>query len=163
MGGSHFAVTVESDGLLLDIDAQVSSQHFCYLPGGFTIEEDIAQTTHAVGYDSGTDQLIAQPQSFFSNGDNTAHIGVYSGQGGGQPTSWFNLQDDDFYAGGMVWAESGVMLGYEQVLYGYTMGEAEPRAVYDVSEYGLDRIEGLALSGGTLYVVDNDQLLILRQ
>ncbi len=163
MDDGVFAVTVENDGLRLDVETQTTTQHFCYLPGEELGEVDPQQSqlTHAVGYDPELDVLFAQPQTFFGGVLESAEVGTYSGTAGGQPEGWFELKHEDFRAGGMVWdGDRLLMADAQNVLHSYTLGDDKPVPYVDLAALDLGTIEGMALRpDGTLVLVDTDQLV----
>lgn len=158
-----FAVTVENDGLRLDVPNGTTTQHFCYLPGEELGELDPQQSqlTHAVGYDPELDVLFAQPQSFFGGVLESAEVGTYSGTAGGQPEGWFELKHEDFRAGGMVWDHDRLLMAdATNLLHSYTLGDEKPVPYVDLGALDLGTIEGMALRpDGTLVLVDTDQLV----
>ena len=164
MDDGIFAVTVENDGLRLDVENQVTTQHFCYLPGEMELEPERSQLTHAVGYDPELDVLFAQPQTYFAGEVTSAEVGTYSGAGGGQPEGWFELKREDVRSGGMVWdADRLLLVDASNVLHTYTLGDDRPVPYVDLGELNLGVIEGMALRpDGSLVVVDAENLFILE-
>ena len=161
MGGGEFAVTVRNDGLLLNVPEQVTTQHFCYLPGsevdeGFEGVTERSQLTHAVAYDAEGDVLFAQPQTFDGVDVVGAQVGTYAGLEGGQPESWFEFKKEDISATAMAWDGDRLLMAMGTELYSYTLGDDKPRRYVDLSELGLGGISGMAIR-------PDDTLVVVRK
>jgi hypothetical protein len=162
MGDGLFAVTVKNDGLLLDVDAGVTTQHFCYLPGEELESDPVREElTHSVAYDAETDTLLAQPQTWVDGVLTSAQVGTYSGRRGGQPEGWFTLKDERFAAHAMVSdGPRTVKLARGGVLYTYDYGDRKPEPFADLTGLGVMDIEGMAVrDDDTLVVVDGGRVL----
>ncbi len=160
VGGGKFAVTVESDGLLFDLETKTTTQHFCYEPGFMETGGDWIETyqlTNSVSYNPITDQIVAQPQTF-GDGPLIASIGLWDREIGGQPTAWFDLPWADFSAGGIVMdSEDRILMGRGALLFQMKLGQdGEPTPMMDLAEFGVIDIAGLALAPNGNLVVLND-------
>lgn len=163
IGMGQFAYTVQSDGILYDHNEGIARQHFCYEPGDTGLwGVDAFQLTQALGFDRTTRQLVAQPQTF--PGPVDASVGAWSADLGGQPTDWAVLPWPEFDAGGLVVDGAGeVILGHDALLYRLTLGQdGEPQPIVDLAEFGIERVEGLAIDPDTdhLVVLDADRELV---
>jgi hypothetical protein len=166
LGDDQFAVTVRNDGLLLDLAAQTTRQHFCYLPGSdldWEPQQPVSQLTHAVAYDPVSDVIFAQPQTFVGRSLDSAQVGIYDRTAGGQPEGWFELRRDDVAATGMIWDATRLVLAEGSRLSTYSLGDDRPEPFADLSDaLGDATIEGMAVDArDRLVVVTRDQLVVL--
>jgi hypothetical protein len=165
MGESRFALTALSDGYLLDLAQDTMVEYFCYLPDDMPWEQQ--QLTHSVTFDPEAGLIYAQPITFEEGGFEApvalaSSIGAYSLEGG-QPTSWFNVDDPEFLAhGAAVDSDGTLLLGSDNALYRF-----DPAGEGELSLLGIltsvSRIEGLAvdLQRDQLLVVDGDSGLLV--
>lgn len=169
LGGGRYSVTVANDGLLHDLTTGETTQHFCYVPGGMPIDlidndAGNGQVTWGVAFDADAGLLFAQPRSFEDSVAIGAHIGSYDVTDGGQPQQWFDLDDIEFSARGMVWHDGQLLLGSGSMLYTYTMGDAAPVPYTDLASFGVEDLQGLAIGpDDTLVVIDDDAPVTVRQ
>lgn len=165
LGDERFALTAVSDGYLLDLAGGTLMQHFCYEPGWDEWDTSYELTT-SLGFDAGTNSIIAQPQTI-SVGDTGespmgAAVGVYDASlGGDAPEQWYGLPDANFLAAGMaVESASSILLVEESgALHRFSMDDQGPQNLGFLE--GTERVGGATLDGDRLLVVDagTDQLL----
>jgi len=161
LGGEVFTVTVENDGLRLDLETAMTTQHFCYLPG--SMGDTVSQRTDAVAFDAVHSRIYAQPQTFEGGDLSSAQVGAYDMTEGGQPESWWNLKNEEFAAGGMFYDQPDLKMGSGGMLYIYELASKKMEPYVDLSELGITTIEGLALDQhDVLYVIDgHDEELVV--
>ena len=178
MGEGRFALTALSDGYLLDLAQDTMVEYFCYEPGDMLWEQQ--QLTHSVTFDPQRGVLYAQPITFEEGGFESpvalfSSIGEYSLEGG-QPSSWFDLDDTTFLAGGAaVDGDGTLLLGRGVEVYRFDpwsgqqpelVGQLPARTGSASQLLAAPRIEAMAVdvSNGELLVVDAsvDQLLTMR-
>lgn len=149
IGPDRFAITAIGDGFILDLGAATLEQFFCYLPDDLPGEN--TQRTDAIAYDASAGLLFAQPLTFDSSGTLVgAQLAAYSSTSG-VDLAWHTLPGH-IAAGGMVQIPGGdLLVGSDRDLYRFA---DELTALDDLTRFGVTRIDGLALDGDRLLVVD---------
>jgi len=165
MGDGKFAMIAVGDGYLLDTEAETLSQWFCYEPGW--MDPEFAQESHNLAYDPGTDRIFSAPLTRDADWNvDRADVATFDGAGAGD-LSWFPLADVDQQFGGMALDPDGtVLLGFEDTLYTYEMGDAALTVVGSLAEHGIEVIAGMSVDAetGNLHVIDGaDAELVVIQ
>ena len=163
LGDDQFAVTARNDGYLLDLDDDLMTEYFCYVPE--MMEQEFEQLTHGLTLDHHAGLLYAQPATYDMSGMSgpidepvAASIGAYS-LDGGQPVAWFNIPDIEFLAGGMaVDLDGSLLLGRGNELHRFVL-EGEGRLEGIGVLEGIGRIDGMAVDSELeeLLIVDGEQ------
>jgi hypothetical protein len=154
LGGGRFALTAQTQGFLLDLDAGTLTQHFCYVPGfdGGDPTPQIDQITNSVAYDADADLLYAQPETFDpATGDvRRADIGSFDGTTGADLT-WTEIEGTDFPAGGIALDGDGhLLLAYDDVLQERSLYDGELTAEdTDLSGFDLQAVAGMTRDPAT--------------
>ena len=163
LGDDQFAVTARNDGYLLDLDDDLMTEYFCYVPD--MMEQEFEQLTHGLTLDHHAGLLYAQPATYDMSGMSgpidepiAASIGAYS-LDGGQPVAWFDIPDIEFLAGGMaVDLDGSLLLGRGNELHRFVL-EGEGRLEGIGVLEGVGRIDGMAVDSEAeeLLLVDGEQ------
>ena len=163
LGDDQFAVTARNDGYLLDLDDDLMTEYFCYVPD--MMEQEFEQLTHGLTLDHQAGLLYAQPATYDMSGMSgpvdepiAASIGAYS-LDGGQPVAWFDIPDIEFLAGGMaVDLDGSLLLGRGNELHRFVL-EGEGRLEGIGVLEGIGRIDGMAVDSEAeeLLLVDGEQ------
>jgi hypothetical protein len=157
------ALTTLSDGYLLELETGRVTPHFCYEPGWMEPEgQDPVQLASAVAHDPLAGRIYAQPRTIENGGWGAtmdSFVAAYDQQGGSDLT-WWTL-DSTFVANGMVVLpredaniEPTMLLGNGSTIHVFDAAEGEIRAALDLTSLGVTWIEGLALDGDSLLVLD---------
>jgi hypothetical protein len=156
MGDGRFALVAKGDGYRLDVAAGTLQQWFCYEPGWMDPEE-FAQESHNLAYDVATDQILSAPVTVDALDGETitrSDVAVFDGAGAGD-LQWFPVEHDGF--GGIALdADGSLLLGADDLLLRYRLGETETHVVGSLRAHGVGDIAGLSFdaNAGYLLVVD---------
>lgn len=158
LGSNRFAMTATNDGFILDLDAHTLTQHFCYLPDDMPVEEVVFQQTHSLAFHSASGTLFAQPQTRReSDGSIVISQVATFDPVTGDDLEWLPVRDLEFLAGALTVEASGaLLLGRDNRLWRYDRTSFELTELANLTEFGVERIEGLAIDDNvnTLLVVD---------
>lgn len=151
LGGGRFALTAIGDGYLLDTVLGTMRRYFCYVPDG--LPEPYDQRTDAVTYDPIAKLIYAQPRTFDEAGGLIdSQVATYSFETGADLT-WSSVPLA-IAAGGMVKLPGvdELLLGNGSELLRFANGGVS--VVDDLAGLGVIAIDGLALDGDRLLVLD---------
>jgi hypothetical protein len=152
-----FAMTALGDGFLLDTSAMTLTQHFCYVPdGGDGFPTSITQRTDAIAYDAAADKLYAQPLTYDAAGTlQYAQVARYNRATGADET-WFDAPASTAATGSVFVPDVGLVLGQGAQLSMFDFATRSPVVVDDLTRFGVQSIDGLAIDpvARTLVVVD---------
>lgn len=151
LGGGRFALTAIGDGYLLDTVLGTMRRYFCYVPDG--LPEPYDQRTDAVTYDPIAKLIYAQPRTFDEAGGLIdSQVATYSFETGAD-LMWSSVPQD-IAAGGMVKLPGvdELLLGNGSELLRFANGGVT--VVDDLARLGVGAIDGLALDGDRLLVLD---------
>lgn len=158
VGPGRFALTAVNDGFVLDVAARTLTQHFCYLPDDSP--SWLWQRTDALAYDPITDQIWAQPNTYdMENVWQSTQVAAFD-RATGADLAWYGMPTGAIEAHGMaILADTRIVLAEGSSLYSYNRFDRLDGAVTllrDLSDEGVDRIEGLAYDAttGSLLVLD---------
>ncbi len=169
MGDGRFALTAQTQGFLLDLEAATLTQHFCYVPGfedgdGQFTEDQI---TNSVAWDAATDRLYAQPETFepWSGEVTRADIGAFDATTG-DDLEWTEIADTEFPAGGIALDGDGhLLLAYGDRLQERSLEDGELTAEdTDLGGFDLQDIAGMARDPATGHylIIDPSADLLVR-
>ncbi|MEZ4318691.1 MAG: hypothetical protein R3F61_14350 [Myxococcota bacterium] len=160
LGDGRIAMTVPGVGLVFDPADGSVVQHFCYEPGWGDWEIQ-RQETHSLAYDATTDRLLSQPQTLTDDSPERTDVAEFDRQTG-EPLSWYTLDDRRFLASALTVTDAGVVLAKGASLYDYTLGDRTTEKRADLRGLGIHDIEGLAVQGDDLLVLDGDSNELVR-
>lgn len=165
MGDGRFAMIAVGDGYLLDTEAETLSQWFCYEPGW--MDPEFAQESHNLAYDPATDRIFSAPLTRDADWNvDRADVATFDGAGAGD-LSWFPLAEVDQQFGGMALDPDGtVLLGFEDALFSYELGDTQLTPLGSLAEHGVQQIAGMTVdpATGNLHVIDGaDAELVVIQ
>ncbi len=168
MGEGRFAITAQTQGYLLDTEAETLTQHFCYVPGFVDgdVMPTIDQVTDSVAYDPARDLLYAQPETFDpATGEvSRADIGSFDGATG-QDLEWIEIEADEPAGGIALDGEGNLLLAYDDRLVQRSIEDGElTEQDTDLSEFDLQAIAGMARDEATGHyiVIDPTSNLLVR-
>lgn len=152
-----FAMTAIGDGFLLDTAAMTLTQHFCYVPdGGDGFPSSLTQRTDAIAFDPAEDKLYAQPLTFDPAGELVdAQVAKYN-RASGVAEGWYWPPTPMHATGGVFVPGVGLVLGQGAKLARFDLDKSVALEVEDLSRFGVQSIDGLAVdpTTGSLVVVD---------
>lgn len=157
----QIALTTLSDGYLLDLASGALTPHFCYEPGWMEPEgQDPVQLSNAVTFDPLGGRIYAQPRTIENGGwgaANASFVAAYDQQGG-EDITWWELETA-FTANAMTIRESAetgpeMLLASGSMIHVFDSVAGELSAALDLSELGVTWIEGIAIDGDALLVID---------
>jgi hypothetical protein len=157
----RFALTAINMGYELDLATSVLSLHFCYLPGEGIREEEpppnpnpTFELARAVTFDRDSGMLYAQPQTrdLVTNDPTFSEIAMFD-RASGDELRFVNLGDATYSAGGIAMAGERILAAQGATLRvietdGFGAG------ILDLSTLGISSVEGMAVDGETLFVLD---------
>lgn len=149
---SKFALTAVNDGFLLDTVARTLTQFFCYVPDG--TPSWLWQRTDALAYDPIGDRIYAQPRTYDTEGVlQSTEMAAYDRQTG-VLTDWYVLSEHLFAGAMIVLPDQRIFAAEGSLLKQYILGEYTLTPVLSLADIGVQRIDGLALDGDKLLVLD---------
>lgn len=157
LGGEQFALTARNEGYLLDLGANTLTRHFCYLPDDLD-DEEVYQVTHSVTFDSESQQIYAQPQTFslFDDSVFASSIGQFA-QSNGDEQTWYPLEEIDYIAGAIAsMGNAELVLAQGDTLRTFDLAHQVLSGGISLEGYSISDITGLAVdaSSKSILIVD---------
>ncbi|MEM9074306.1 MAG: hypothetical protein AAGE52_37780 [Myxococcota bacterium] len=163
LGNDRFAVTAMSNGYLFDAQTGELALHFCYEPGGWEDEPQLAQLSDSLAYDAERERIYAQPRTLdlFSGTASESFFSAYD-RAGGEDLEWWIHPDVTFHPTGIAVDPQGngvtatLFVTSGDTLLSFDGDTAELIATADLSDLGLDtaQIRGLAVDAEALLVLE---------
>lgn len=159
-------------GLKVNLVTHEAQSHFCLEPepepGQMNPWDELRHETHAIACDLESSLIFGQPQTLPRDGEDAAplrsEVSLYD-LPSGQDIGWYPLPSELFLAGGMVSVGESIFLGRDSMISSYTLWSGALEPVLDLSPWGVQKIEGMAvdLEAELLLVIDgaDSELLIL--
>jgi hypothetical protein len=147
-----FALTAVNDGFLLNTIAHTLTQYFCYVPDGTPAW--LWQRTDALAYDAVSDRIWAQPRTYDTEGVlQSTEMAAYD-RHTGVLTDWYVLSENLFAGAMIVLPDQRIFAAEGSLLKQYVLGEYTLTPVLSLADIAVQRIDGLALDGDKLLVLD---------